>query len=144
MKAAMPFALLCSLSLVGCERPTQVASDAPTSPVTETNAMATPSAVIDPGKTALICKAAIAKLFQQPAASMKAVPMAGGIVRVSYRRSSDNTLWTNDCRLQADRILWRAVDITPGSGPGRWRDDTADGTVTYKMDGDRIVVTETF
>ncbi len=144
MKAGMPFALLCSLSLVGCERPAQVASDAPTSPVAETNAMATPSAVIDPAKAALICKAGIAKLFQQPAASMKAVPMAGGIVRVSYRRSSDNTLWTNDCRVEGDRIVWRAVDVSPGSGPGRWRDDPADGALTYKVDGDHIDVAETF
>jgi hypothetical protein len=106
--------------------------------------MPEPSAVIDPAKAALICKAGIAKLFQQPVGSMKAAPMAGGIVRVSYRRSSDNTLWKNDCRLEGDRILWRALDVSPGSGPGRWRDDPADGTVTYKMDGDRIVVTETF
>lgn len=144
MRAGMPFALLCSLSLVGCERPTQVASDAPTSRVAETNAMATPSAVIDPAKAALICKAGIAKLFQQPATSMKAAPMVGGIIRVSYRRSSDNTLWTNDCRLEGNRILWRAVDINPGSGPCRWRDDPVDGRVTYSVKGDEIIVEETF
>ncbi|MFK4870764.1 hypothetical protein [Novosphingobium sp. ZW T3_23] len=121
-----------------------MASDAPTSPVAETNAMATPSAIIDPVKAALICKAGIAKLFQQPTASMKAVPMAGGIIRVSYRRSSDNTFWKNDCRLEGAQIIWRAVDVTPGAGPGRWRDDPADGRVTYTMNGDEIVVEETF
>lgn len=144
MRAEMSFALFCSLSLVGCEKPTQVESDAPASPVAETNVMATPPAVIDPAKAALICKAAIAKLFQQPATSMKTAPMVGGIIRVSYRRSSDNTFWTNDCRLEGNRILWRAVDISPGSGPGRWRDDPADGRVTYSVKGDEIIVEEAF
>jgi hypothetical protein len=46
----------------------------------------------------------IAKLFQQPASTMKAERLAEGITRVSYRRSSDNTLWKNDCRLAGDRI----------------------------------------
>jgi len=83
-----------------------VASDVPTSAVVEATAMPVPSAVVDPAKAALICKAGIAKLFQQPVSSMKALPMAGGIVRVSYRRSSDNTLWKNDCRLEGgDRIV---------------------------------------
>ncbi|WP_152524702.1 hypothetical protein [Novosphingobium lindaniclasticum] len=140
----MSFALLCSLSLLGCEKPAQMASDAPASPATETNAMPEVSAVIAPAKAASICKAGIAKLFQQPVSSMKAVPVAGGIIRVSYRRSSDNTLWSNDCRLEGDRIVWRAVDVSPGSGPGRWRDDPADGRVTYSVEGDEIIVEETF
>jgi hypothetical protein len=106
--------------------------------------MSETSAVIDPAKAALICKTGIAKLFQQPVSSMKAVSMPGGIIRVSYHRSSDNTLWKNDCRLEGDRILWRAIDVSPGSGPGRWRDDPADGRVTYSVKGDEIIVEETF
>jgi hypothetical protein len=38
--------------------------------------------------------------------------------------------------------MWRAVDALPGSGPGRWRDDPADGVLTYKLDGDKVNVKE--
>lgn len=143
MKVKIPVAALCSFALAGCGKPTPGASDAPAA-LGEASALPVPSDSIDPVKAAIICKAGIAELFQQPAASMKTVPMAGGIIRVSYRRSSDNTLWKNDCRLEGAQILWRAVDVTPGAGPGRWRDDPADGRITYKIDGDRIMVTETF
>lgn len=133
------------LSLAGCKNPRQATADAADAGVTTMAASATnPLPVRDAAKAGLVCKAGIAKLFQQPAASMSAEPLAGGITRVSYRRSSDNTLWKNDCRVDGNRIVWRAVDASPGSGPGRWRDDPADGLVTYTLHGERVEVVETF
>lgn len=145
MRADLAIAALCFIALTGCERmerenPETAVSTTPP----EVGEVKKPPEVVDPAKAALICKAGIARLFQQPAATMKAERLAEGITRISYRRSSDNTLWKNDCRLEDNRIVWRAVDASPGSGPGRWRDDPADGTVTYKVIGDRIEVTETF
>lgn len=141
MKGGVAIAAVCCLAATGCEKPPHVPSDAHISAVEQ---ISSTQAAIDPAKAALICKAGIEELFKQPVASMKAEPITGGIIRVSYRRSSDNTLWKNDCKIDGDRIVWRAVDASPGSGPSRWRDDPADGMVTYKINGDRVEVIETF
>lgn len=117
MRAGLSIAALCSLALVGCEKPPQEPSEAPTILPAENTASSLSPDAIDPSKRARICKEGIAELFQQPTAIMKAEPIAGGITRVSYRRPSDNTLWKNDCRLEGNRIVWRAFDASPGSGP---------------------------
>lgn len=95
-------------------------------------------------QAASICKKAMAVLFGQSMDIMKAEQQPGDIIRISYRRASDRTLWTNDCRLDGNRIMWRSVDATPGSGPGRWRDDPADGLLSYTINGNDIEVVETY
>lgn len=97
---------------------------------------------LKPEQTALVCKAGIAKLFGQLASTIKVEKQGAGIVHMSYRRKFDGTRWENDCKLDGDRIMWRAVDAFPGSGPGRSRDDPANGVLTYKLDGDLVEVTE--
>ena len=100
----------------------------------------TPDSHLDPAKISSICKAGIGELFGRSPDTMKTEQQSDGIVRVSYRRPDDGTLWKNDCRLEGNRIMWRAVDVSPGSGPGRWRNDPADEVLTYTMDGDKISV----
>jgi len=76
---------------------------------------------------------------------MKIVEGSSGTVRIRYVRPSDGKLWTNDCRVDGDRILWRTVNaFGAGSGEGRWRDDSADEVLTYAIDGDQITITTTF
>lgn len=99
---------------------------------------------LSPMQTADICKAGIGKLFGQSPNTMTVETLSDETIRISYRRSSDDTLWKNDCMLVGNRIMWRAVDAFPGSGVGRWRDHPADGVLTYKIDDGRIEVTETF
>lgn len=142
MRVGLAITALCLIALTGCERMEQGTPESAVS--TAPPELSQQAKAVGPAKAAIICKAGIAKLFQQPASTMNAERLADGITRISYRRSSDNTLWKNDCRLEDNRIVWRAVDASPGSGPGRWRDDPADGVMTYKIDGERIEVMETF
>ena len=92
-----------------------------------------PTKPLTPAKTASVCKAAIAELFGHSPRIMKTAPF-GGVMRVLYRRPDDGKLWTNDCKLEGDRILWRSVDVVPG----RWRNDPADEVLTFKITGKSV------
>ncbi|WP_145961049.1 hypothetical protein [Sphingosinithalassobacter portus] len=82
------------------------------------------------------CKDAIAKLFGQPVSIMKATDQ-NGFLRVHYNRPDDGKLWTNDCRVEGDRIIWRGVE---NGAPGRWRNGPYDETITYQIEGDNVSV----
>ena len=90
-------------------------------------------------KTASVCKAAIAELFGHSPRIMKTAPF-GGVTRVLYRRPDDGKLWTNDCRLDGNRIMWRSVDVIPG----RWRDHPADEVLTFKVKGKTVELLTTY
>jgi hypothetical protein len=147
MKAQLLSTLVIAI-LCGCgstddstgESPSAPAEQSPMPSLTEASA----GSSLTPQQTALVCKAGIAKLFGQPASTIKVEKQGAGIVHMSYRRKSDSTLWKNDCKLDGNRIMWRAVDASPGSGAGRWRDDPADGVLTYKLDGDLVEVSEEY
>ena len=94
---------------------------------------AEPTKPLTPAKTASICKAAIAELFGHSPKIMKTAPFQG-VTRVLYRRPNDGKLWTNDCKLEGDRIMWRSVDVVPG----RWRNDPADEVLTFKVTGKSV------
>ena len=98
-----------------------------------------PTKPLTPAKTASICKAAIAELFGHSPRIMKTAPF-GGVTRVLYRRPDDGKLWTNDCKLEGDRIMWRSVDVVPG----RWRNDPADEVLTFKVTGKSVELLTTY
>jgi hypothetical protein len=103
-----------------------------------------PTKPLTPGETASVCKAAIAELFGHSPKIMKVASISDGIVRVSYRRPDDGKLFKNDCRLQGNRIMWRGFDISPGSGPGRWRNNPADEALTFKIVGKSVELLTTY
>ena len=105
---------------------------------------ADPAEPMTSAKTDSICKAAIAELFGHSPKIMKASSIGQGIVRVGYRRPDDGKLFKNDCQLQGDRIIWRGFDISPGSGPGRWRNDPADEVLTFKVTGKSVELLTTY
>jgi len=102
------------------------------------------AAPVDADKVASICKAGIAELFGHPPKIMKAASISDGIVRVSYRRPDDGKLFKNDCQLQGNHIMWRGFDISPGSGPGRWRNNPADEVLTFKVKGKTVELLTTY
>lgn len=131
------------LAIVGCNRTDQASmgveiSEASAQAVEEKSA----PVPVDQAMTVRICKAAIAKLFAHPNTIINAKPNGNGIIRTSYRRPSDNTLWKNDCKLEGNRVVWRSVDAFPGLGPGRWRTGEYDGVVTYSIVDGEVVVEE--
>lgn len=98
-----------------------------------------PTKPLTPAKTASICKAAIAELFGHSPKIMKTAPFQG-VTRVLYRRPDDGKLWTNDCKLEGDRIMLRSVDVIPG----RWRNDPADEVLTFKVTGHTVLMQTTY
>ncbi|QLS08426.1 hypothetical protein HV326_04575 [Enterobacter hormaechei] len=64
-----------------------------------------------------------------------------GIAYVHYIRQNDGTRWAIKCKLIGDQVMWASDN--PDS-TGRWRDDPADGTVKYAVDGRKIIITELY
>jgi hypothetical protein len=92
-----------------------------------------------------VCKAAIASTFNRSYHSMNTEDLSDGIVRVSYRRPSDNTLWINDCRLADNRVIWAGVDVDgQGSGRSRWRKHPLDEQITFEFKDRVIEITHRF
>jgi hypothetical protein len=93
-----------------------------------------------PALLASICKAGIAETFGHSPSIMKVLSNEGGIVRIRYNRPDDGKRWTNDCRVEGNRIIWRTVDAFPGDGPGIWRTRPSDEILTFEIKGKRIVL----
>ncbi len=91
-----------------------------------------------------VCKAAIASSFGRSASIMKVVSNADGIVRIRYNRPDDQKQWTNDCRVEGNRILWRTVDAFPGDGPGIWRTRPDDDVLTFEVQGKKVAITTAY
>ncbi|MGK2325841.1 hypothetical protein ACSJH2_21860, partial [Klebsiella pneumoniae] len=49
--------------------------------------------------------------------------------------------WAIKCKLIGDQVMWASDN--PDS-TGRWRDDPADSTVKYSIDGKKIIITELY
>jgi len=88
-----------------------------------------------------VCRAAIADVNGHPPKILSLVSDNGETVRVKYSRPSDGKVWTNECRFDGDRIVWRTVDaFGPDSGLGRWRDGPHDETIIYSISEQEITL----
>lgn len=88
-----------------------------------------------------ICKAASAAMFGRDHKIMQLDKVESGIAYVHYTRQIDGTRWAIKCKLIGDQVMW-ASDNPDSSG--RWRDDPADSTVKYNIDGNKIIITELY
>ena len=88
-----------------------------------------------------VCKAASAAMFGRDHKIMQLDKVESGIAYVHYIRQNDGTRWAIKCKLIGDQVMWASdnPDIT-----GRWRDDPADSTVKYSIDGKKIIITELY
>lgn len=124
------------LAVSQCSKTDTVANtDTPSAAAEQT---ASPSYTAD--QRSMICRAGIAAVFGRDPKAMTVRDLGGDVTRVEYRRPDDHKLWKSDCRIDADRIVWRGVDAFGGNGPGRWRDGPDDESLTFKIDG-RAVTT---
>lgn len=57
----------------------------------------------------------------------------GDIVRLSYVRENDGSLWEYRCKIEGSEIIW-------ASKSGRWRTDPADEKLRYKAGAKSVTV----
>lgn len=88
-----------------------------------------------------VCKAASAAMFGRDHKIMQLDKVEAGIAYVHYIRQNDGTRWAIKCKLIGDQVMWASDN--PDS-TGRWRDDPADSTVKYTIDGKKIIITELY
>lgn len=88
-----------------------------------------------------ICKAASAAMFGRDHKIMQLDKVESGIAYVHYIRQSDDTRWAIKCKLISNEVMWASDN--PDS-TGRWRDDPADSTVKYAVEGKKLIITEAY
>ena len=86
-----------------------------------------------------VCKAASAAMFGHYLKIMRLDKVESGIAYVHYIRQNDGTRWAIKCKLIGNQVMWASDN--PDS-TGRWRDDPADSTVRYAVEGKKIIITE--
>lgn len=88
-----------------------------------------------------VCKAASAAMFGRDHKIMQLDKVESGVAFVHYIRQDDGTRWAIKCKLIGDQVMWASNN--PES-IGRWRDDPADSTVKYAINGKKIIITELY
>lgn len=114
-------------------------TDAPPTPIAEQEQVPpSATAAYTTDQLSMICRAGIAAEFARSPKIMTAREIEPGMMRIEYRRPNDPKLWKNDCRVEGNRIVWRTVDASPGSGAGRWRTTENDDVLTFKLEGNAV------
>jgi len=58
------------------------------------------------------------------------------VIYLSYVRD-DGDKFSYKCRTKGSRVIW-------GTATGRWRTHSEDSKVSYRVDGDMIIIVDTF
>lgn len=87
------------------------------------------------------CKAVSAAMFGRDHKIMQLDKVESGVAYVHYIRKDDSTRWAIKCKLLDDQVMWASNN--PES-TGRWRDDPADSTIKYAINGKKIIITELY
>lgn len=133
--------IFCSaISLCACGQSSQTPPSAPAASPESVKAEL-PAPVLTDGDLGRVCRGAIAALNGRDPGIIKVETVAAGVAQVAYSRPDDGKRWKNQCRVVGNRVTWAAVDLSgPGTGPGRWRIDPADETVTYSLVGSTVKI----
>lgn len=91
-----------------------------------------PALAADAPTTAAICKAGIAAVMGRDPKIIRAKDN-GDIVRLSYVRENDGSLWEYRCKIEGSEIIW-------ATKTGRWRTDPADEKLRYKAGAKSVTV----
>ena len=85
-----------------------------------------------------ICRTAIAVVMDRDLKLFQATDAPDGVVVLTYARPFDNFVWTYQCRLDGNRVIW-------ADEPGRWRQDAKDDKIFFEVVGTgaqlRIIIT---
>lgn len=88
-----------------------------------------------------LCRAAISTVMGAPIESISG-KYEKGISVINYKRRLDGKGFSNSCRIEGNRIVWRAwFNDHLTKGWGRWRDSPQDDVVIYEFSGKGVVIT---
>lgn len=91
-----------------------------------------PVSAADKATPAMLCKAGIAALMDRDPKIIKAKE-SNGLVRLSYIRKDDGSLWQYRCKIEGSAIVWASKE-------GRWRTDPADEKLRYRTTAESVTV----
>lgn len=97
---------------------------------------------LSPNDRILICRAAIAKVMNQPIGIITGSNADSGLVRTSYQRPGDRTVWRNICRFSGNRVVW--ASIRDDGSLGRWRDHALDSVVSFQLSNGAVLIEEAY
>lgn len=83
-----------------------------------------------------VCRATIAALMGRPIDIVDVTKEQDGVVYTKYVRPNDESTWSHRCRVSGSSVFW-------ATETGRWR-TAVDETITYRLDGDEIVIQQRF
>nr|WP_315196470.1 hypothetical protein [uncultured Aquabacterium sp.] len=88
-----------------------------------------------------LCKAAISSEMGHPAKSMKNLSSELTSPEISYTRKEDGKRYRYNCKIEGNRIIWRAYFNDPVQvGWGRWRDGKWDAVFTFTTKDNTLTV----
>jgi hypothetical protein len=88
-----------------------------------------------------LCKAVISSEMGRPTKSMKNLPSESSSPEISYTRKEDGKKYRYNCKIEGNRIIWRAYFNDPVHvGWGRWRNGEWDAVFTFTMKGNMLTV----
>lgn len=84
----------------------------------------------------IICTAAIAAVFQQPAANIHVGATEKGMMHLSYTLPTDGSVWQYQCKIEGQRVIL-ATKESPS------QTNTPDEQVTFQLTKDEVFITVT-
>lgn len=126
------------LLVSACQRSSDASAPAEPAPTPPTNV---PVQVLSAADLGRVCRATIGALNGRDPGIIQVTSVENDMAYVSYVRPDDGKVWKSRCRVDGDRVLWVAMDLSgPGSGPGRWRNDPEDEMITYAITGPTVTI----
>lgn len=132
-----------SLSLILISCGDQVSTEANTATALPDDGTATSASVqhISEADRGRVCRATLAAEMGRPVETISVVKTTDEYVRVSYIREDDGVRWSNECKFNGNRVIWRTFDASgPGSGVGPWRERPDDPLLYFSISGNVVTV----
>ena len=82
---------------------------------------------------AQICKAMISAVMGREPKIINIDAESEGVIRLSYRRPSDGSHWSNRCKVTGQSVTWALRE-------GRWRDHPLDEKITFERSGEMLII----
>ncbi len=145
MRAAVIIALS-GLVLAACGSETDsTAPEAPVPAATPAPKAAGPVSMValTDQSLASVCRAGLSVLHDQRVDAMRSEGVTNAVLTASWPAPVDGGRRFADCRVQGDVIQWRPARLPEGQASD-WLTGPTDPVVRFNLDGQQIVVTQTF